>query len=426
MPNLKKAVHDFYNRNLFERIIIYVLMSELLVQIIFEIGMGQWFFIQGQNRQWAFYLMLALDYLVSVKKVSNIRFTVNVTSCMAFVFFIMVAHGIFVGLVMGNRPFTVINDTIPLLMIGMNILRFQSEAEYKPIDMRFLIITCATIVLTCGFLGYTFRALMHRSTPYIAGAEIYFPLFFATLFTFKRFPKWIIAMTVCMVVITVDDINRTTMAFFAIVLMVYLLVNTVKFPVRGLVVSIILVLGLAVAVNLVSEESKTYRRVVALTEVDLSDSTGSIGERQEEWRAINRKYDRLGPTVEFFGLGFGGVYEVARTHAFLKDYGHAHYSWAWFKLRFGQVGYVYLLIFVLALAYNGFVWGLRFDSVGFFMLCLCLVSLLYCFTYLNAALLMMGIQFAYHRADRLFGSEKEEDDDDEIVRYSQQHIHQGA
>ena len=318
MPNLKKAVHDFYERNLFERIIIYVLMSELLVQIIFEIGMGQWSFVQGQNRQWAFYLMLALDYLVSVKKVSNIRFTINVTSCMAFVFFIMVAHGVFIGFVMGNKPFTIINDTIPLLMIGMNILRFQSEAEYKPIDMRFLITACAAIVLTCGFLGYTFKSLMHRSNPYVAGAEIYFPLFFATLFTFKRFPKWIIAMTVCMVVITVDDINRTTMAFFAIVLMAYLLVNAVKFPVRGLVVSIILMLGLAIAVNLVSEESKTYRRIVGLTEVDLSDSKGSIGERQEEWRAINRKYDKLGSTVEFFGLGFGGVYEVARTHTYLR------------------------------------------------------------------------------------------------------------
>ena len=110
-----------------------------------------------------------------------------------------------------------------------------------------------------------------------------------------------------------------------------------------------------------------------------------------------------------------------RTHT----YGHAHYSWAWFKLRFGQMGYLYLLIFVSVLAYNGFVWGLRFDPVGFFMLCLCLVSLLYCFTYVNAAFLMMGIQFAYHRADRLFGSEKEEDDD-EIVRYRKQHIYQGG
>lgn len=425
MFKLKNAVRDFYDRNLFERIIIYVLMSELLAQIIFEIGLGQWTFVQGQNRQWVFYLLLACDYLISIKKVSNIRFSVNVTSCMAFVFFIMVAHGVFVGVMMRNNLFTIINDAIPLLMIGMNILRFQSEAEYKPIDMRFLLYACASIVLLCGFLGFTFKTIMHRSSPYVAGAEIYFPLFFATLFTFRKFPKWVIFMTVAMIAITIDDINRTTMAFFAIILMAYLLLNTIKYPVRGIVALIILTLGIAVAANLVSEESKTYRRIVALTEVDLSDSQGSIGERQEEWRAINRKYDRLGSTVEFFGLGFGGVYEVARTHFYLKNYGHAHYSWAWFKLRFGQMGYLYLFIFVMALAYNGYFWGMRKDPIGIFVLLLCLVSLLYCFTYVNAAFLMMGIQFAYHRGDVLFGRKASEEEDG-IIPYKKRVMPQGA
>ena len=420
MPNLRNAARDFYDRNLLERVIIYIFLSQFLVQVIFEIGMGQGSLSQGQNKQWAFYLMLAVDYLLSVKKVSNIRFTINVTSCMAFVFFIMVAHGLFMGLMVGNKPFTIMNDTIPLLMIGMNILRFQSEAEYKPIDMRFLLNTCGYIILGSGVLGFISNMTLHRSHPTIAGAIVYFPLFFACLFMLKKFPKWIIVLTLFLISVTIEDFNRTTMAFFVIVLAAYFLLNAIRFPVRGIVIFILMILGLAIAVNMVPEGSKTYNRVVGLTQVDLSESKGSIGERQEEWRAINRKYEQSSSTVEFFGLGFGGVYEVARTHTYLKNYGHAHYSWAWFKLRFGQLGYVYLLIFVSVLAYNGFVWGMRMDCVGIFVMLLCLISILYCFTYVNATLLMMGIQFAYHRSDILYRNRDEQDD--EVVRYKKRAI----
>lgn len=410
MFETRKFVHDFFDRNLFERVIIYIFLSDLLVQLIFEVGLGQNALNQGQNKQWAFYLMLALDYFVSVKKVSNIRFTVNVTSCMAFVFFIMVAHGLFMGLILGNRIFTVVNDTVPLLMIGMNILRFQSQEEYKPIDMKFLLYACGTMVVFSGVAGFIAGHILHRSGAGVMQLKIFLPLFCATLFAFKKFPWWIAVAVTILLVLSIDDINRTIMAFLAIVLTAYLLFNVVKYPVRGLIISIILVLGLAVAITIVPEGSKTYNRVVGLADVDLSESKGSIGERQEEWRAINKKYKQVGSTVEFFGLGFGGVYEVARTHFYLKDYGHAHYSWAWFKLRFGQMGYLYLFIFLSVLVYNGFVWGVRLDSIGLFMLFLCLTSVLYSVTYVNAAFLMMGIQFAYHRSDAIFHHENAEND----------------
>lgn len=400
MPHVKAILSNFFERNLFERIIVYIFMSELLVKIIFELIIGQWSFIQSQNKQWIFYIFLALDYVLSVKKVTNIRVSVNPTSLLAFVFFIMVVHGLFIGLMLGNAPFVILNDTIPVLMIGLNILRIQSVAEYKPPDLRFLLYFCSYITLGTAFFGYVAALIGQQSGPSIPAEAIYLPLFFAALFTVKPFPKWILGLVVVMIAVTSDDLNRTTMAFLAIVMFGYVLFDMVKNPAKGVITLVVLLSVLAVAVHVVPEDSKTYRRVIGLTEIDLSKKTGSIGERQEEWRAIIKKEHEKGKTVEMFGLGFGGVYEVARTHEFLKNYGHAHYSWAWFKLRFGDVGFVYLLIFAATLLYNGFIWSVRCmqgNVEGLFVVFLCLISLLYCVTYVNAVLLMMGIQFIYYR-----------------------------
>tara|TARA_R110001592_G_scaffold16881_3_gene71414 strand:+ start:25464 stop:26699 length:1236 start_codon:yes stop_codon:yes gene_type:complete len=402
MPHVKAILSNFFERNLFERIIVYIFMSELLVKIIFELIIGQWSFIQSQNKQWIFYIFLALDYVLSVKKVTNIRVSVNPTSLLAFVFFIMVVHGLFIGLMLGNAPFVILNDTIPVLMIGLNILRMQSVAEYKPPDLRFLLYFCSYITLGTAFFGYVAALIGQQSGPSIPAEAIYLPLFFAALFTVKPFPKWILGLVVVMIAVTSDDLNRTTMAFLAIVMFGYVLFDMVKNPAKGVITLVVLLSVLAVAVHVVPEDSKTYRRVIGLTEIDLSKKTGSIGERQEEWRAIVKKEYEKGKTVEMFGLGFGGVYEVARTHEFLKNYGHAHYSWAWFKLRFGDVGFVYLLIFAVTLLYNGFIWSVRCmqgNVEGLFVVFLCLISLLYCVTYVNAVLLMMGIQFIYYRPD---------------------------
>ena len=374
-------------------------------KLFFELILGQWEFVQSQNKQWFFFSFLALDYIFSVKKVANIRVSVNPMSLLGLTFIIMVAHGLFMGVMLRNAPFVIINDTIPLLMIGLNILRIQSVSEYKPFDMKFLLYFCSYVTIGTAFFGFLADIIGRPSGPSIPAETIYFPLFFAALFTVRPLPKWIVLLALTMIVVTLGDINRTTMAFFAIVLSGYVLFNMIKYPAKGLIVITMLLTILSIAFYLIPENSKTYQRIVGLAEIDLSQKTGSIGERQEEWRAINKKYDEKGATIELLGLGFGGVYEVARTHAYLKNYGHAHYSWAWFKLRFGQIGYIYLFLFVSALLYNGFMWGIRGDKDGIFIMFLCLTSVLYCLTYVNAALLMMGIQFLYHRSDRKSDSE---------------------
>lgn len=114
---------------------------------------------------------------------------------------------------------------------------------------------------------------------------------------------------------------------------------------------------------------------------------------------IQKKLNRKGEPDVWLGLGFGGLYEVARTHEFLKNYGHAHYSWAWFNLRFGRIGYIYLAIMVLALAYNGF-YGIRSRMpVGLLVALLAFFSTLYFFTYVNAVFLICELQVLWCRKD---------------------------
>ena len=111
--------------------------------------------------------------------------------------------------------------------------------------------------------------------------------------------------------------------------------------------------------------------------------------------AVQAKLDFLGPSGQWFGLGFGGTYEVQFTQKYMKDYGHAHFSWVWFNLRFGYIGYLYLAIMISMLIFNAFIQFRNQTSNGIFVGLLCLNSLIYCITYVNAIFLISGIQF-YH------------------------------
>ncbi|MCK5374898.1 MAG: hypothetical protein KAJ40_06400, partial [Alphaproteobacteria bacterium] len=263
--NIKAFYHNFFEKNLFERIIIYVCLSDLLVKIIFELGMGESGFHQSQHKQWFYFSFLALDYLLSFRKVANIRVTVNPTSLLAFVFFIMAAHGLFVGIMLHNAPFIIFNDLVPIVMIALNILRMQSFTEYKPVNTKSLLFICTCIVVTTSVIG-----LFAGSS--IAGGTMYLPLLFAALFTLKPFPKWYALIGAAVIIMDIYDINRTTMAFAALVAIVYVVIHLFKNPHKAFIAFIVTIMTLVIAVNFVSEDTKTYRRVIGLTQVDLQES----------------------------------------------------------------------------------------------------------------------------------------------------------
>lgn len=401
LHSTKDFLINFYQRNIFERLIIYSFVSFLVVKIIFELGLGQWSFVQSQNKQWVFFGLLALDYLVSLPKVIKIRVTVNPMSICAMMFFAMVVHGLFVGIMLNNKPMTILDDTIPLLMIGLNILRMQSLCEFAPIDFRRLFLTCMYFALALCALGLLGKVIGRPTEPSVGNTTLLLPLFFAGLFLLRPFPKWAVFAMIFMIGLTMSDLNRTVMAFLALILSTFLLVRTIKNPVEGLAVGAAVCVVLALAVMFVPEDSKTYQRVVGLTQIDLSERKGSIGERQAEWDAIQLKLQNSGETIEWLGLGFGGVYEVARTHGYLRDYGHAHYSWAWFNLRYGKSGYIYLALFVAALLYNAF-YQLRIrNETSMFVGMMCILCVLYCVTYVNAVFLLSGVCFFFDPTRRM-------------------------
>lgn len=398
-------VSRFFEKNLFERIIIYLFLAELIVKIVFELVLGQWYFEQSQNKQLLFYAFLGLDYVFSLKKVMNIRITVNVMSLFSLFLFVLIGHGLVVGILSNNRPFELINDTIPLLMIALNILRFQSYEEMKkPIDFQFLLKFCTIVATAFCLIGFLAVKIGRPSVANVPAGPVFYPLFFAGLIMVRPFPKFLLPLFAITFVLSLPEINRTSIAFVGLVLGGYSAVEIVKNPSKG----ILLLGGLAflttVSWMLLPEDSKTYRRIVGIADIDFSKRTGSVGERQEEYDAIRRMLERKGQTAQLVGAGFGGLYEAQFTHRYIKDYGHAHYAWAWFNLRYGTMGYFYLMIFISILAFNVFK-GFRVrHPLGLFTAFLCMFGLLYCMTYVNAVFLSSGLHFLHLRP-------KEEEDD---------------
>ncbi len=391
LSHIYPSLQNFFERNLFERIIIYIFLSHLIVTIIFEFILGQWSFAQSQNEQWVFYGLLGLDYLISFRKVINIRVTINPISIFAYSLFIMMAHGLFVGILNHNDPFTILNDTVPILMIALNILRMQSMTELsKPIDFRFIVTSAMFIVSGICFFGYL------SDKPTVGSPPLFYPLILAALIILRPFPKWIFFAIFSIVFLTIDDTNRTMLLFTALIGTGYIAVNSIYHPTKSVILTLILIIGLFSAWNFLPENSKTHQRIVGLTELDLSKRTGSVGERQAEQDAVTLKLQNSGTTIEWVGLGFGGVYDVKFTHQYLTNSGHAHYSWVWFNLRFGKIGYLYLFIFISALLYNGTrSLNLKTDT-GLFVSFLCLSGLIYCFTFVNSIFLLSGLHFLYY------------------------------
>lgn len=394
---LFRSLAAFYERNLFERIIIYIFFSSFIVKVYFEFMLGEWSFLQSQNKQWIFYGLLALDYLVSVRKVIAIRVTLNMMSMFAFVLFIMIAHGLFVGFLYNNFPFVILNDLVPPLMIAFNILRFQSQAEYKPIDFIYLLKVCTLLSIGTTVIGLAAQFLGKPSAPSVGNITIYLSLILAAFFYLRPFPKWIGLSAFVMIILLVTELNRTTLAFLILSIGFYLLGTVIKRPATGIVALFVALVCLTFVWVTIPEESGTYRRIVGLYDLDLSARTGSVGERQAEMEAVQAKLDSLGPGAQLLGLGFGGLYEVQFTHQYLTDYGHAHYSWVWFNLRFGMLGYLYLVLMVGVLIFNAYTNLIIKTPVSVFISLLCISSLIFCVTYVNSIFLMSGITFYNHR-----------------------------
>ncbi|MBX2834030.1 MAG: hypothetical protein KTR28_03565 [Micavibrio sp.] len=393
---MSQLILNFLSKSLFDRIVIYSFLSIFLVKLIFEVGMGGHWFHQSQNKQWIFFGLLALDYLIFFPTIIKTRVTLNICSAFAFFLFIIIAQGIATGIFYNNAPFVIFNDTVPLLIMALNILRMQSlsEREIKP-DFMYIAKICMALALATTIIGFAGQQIGRPTVPVPGNLTLFLPLCAALLFSKNRKPYWMIGAIAFMFAIYFTEFNRTSLAFILLAIGGFTAVQCLKSPIKGVYVGAAVIATIAILAVTLPTDSKIYQRIDGLINIDLSKRTGSVGERQAENDAVKYKLEKMGSTAQWFGSGFGGLYRVKFTHQWMESYGHAHYAWTWFNLRYGKLGMLYLLIMIGVLAYNGFRSFLFRDANGYLIGFLCLECLIYVFTYVNSIFLLSGLPFLH-------------------------------
>ena len=394
------SLRKFYATSLFQRLIIYIILSEVLAKVYVELLLHDLLFYHPQTKQWIFYAFLGLDYLLSLPKLIRVRVTFNPMSAFALMLLVMIGQGTVIGIINDNDWFPLVNDIIPMLMISLNILRMQSYSEHTKVDFPFLFRITTLLTLCSSLLSFI---LLHAHVIHVATLipnAIYMAMFYAALYTYPKLPRWQLLAFLVIIGIGGADVNRTTMMFLAISTGGYVAIMTLKHPLRGVMLFAGVALVGLIAWHILPEDSGAYKRIVALQNLDLNSREGSVGERSQEWDSISRHLAHLGTTDELMGFGMGGTYTMKFTHEVEKGYGHAHYSWAWFKMRFGEIGFIYLGILIAALFHNLVMGIKRWNPTSMFIAFICLSGILYLGTYVNAIWLLSGIQFLWlPRAD---------------------------
>ncbi len=393
---------QFFAKNIFERLIIYIMLSSVIATFYSEAILKEAVFYNPRISQWTFYLLLAMDYLVSIKKVVTMKISFNAMTAFAFSLVFMIAHGLIVGLYNENPWFLVFNDTVPFLMIALNILRMQSSSENAtPIDFGFLLRFVGLIAVFSTVSGVIIQTAGFLKTATFKLDITYLCLFFAALVSQYKKLKWVdIAYFIIVFSSAVQSMNRTTVAFMGLIAMVILVKRMLRNPLKGSMIMVTSIVAIVIGFNSLPKDSPTYQRIIGLQNIDLNKRTGSVGERQQEQDSVNRELYKKGHTDELVGMGMGGTYTMKFTYETRKEYGHAHYSWVWFKMRFGEIGYVYLVILSLTLIVNT-VQNIRLRSpLGAFVGLLCAFSGLYLLTFVNALFLLSGLQFLYIRKEQ--------------------------
>ena len=391
-------IRQFFSRNIVDRLVIYFFLTELVRKVVFGLILMEDPYYSPRFSQYLFFTFILLDYLISYKELVNLKVTINVVSLFLLFFLFVVFHGVYVGILSGNSAFEVFNDSVPLLLLVVNGFRMQSlNAPSASIDFQYLLKSCTSLIAMISLVGVVSGLLgapVTGTTGTIPTA-IYVSLAFAAFLTGQRLSVIYYLVPLAIIGVSFQDLNRST--FFFVVLSTGLLVamSFLKSPIKA--IAGLLVVSIFAGIGWVSlpEDSKLYRRIVGLQNIDFSASTGSIGERSEEYRRIGQKLELKGQTSVWFGLGHGGVYNMRTTHEYVKNYGHAHYSWALFKLRYGQLGFIYL--FVIA---SVMLWQIKrnwslVDPEKMFIALFCLQASVYLLTYVNFIFLTSGLVFFY-------------------------------
>lgn len=386
---------------LFERLIYYILIPDLFARIVLEAVLGEWYFGITQAKQWIFYALIALEYVVQSRALVRDSFRKDENLIVSGLMLVMLFHGVFVGLAWQNSPSRLITDSIAPFMLAINVLLLDRRKAFAGFDYQRLVRVNKAYGLIMVVVGIAAVSIGRPSIVSLGGAAataVSFTVLLVSFMVKRTFSFADLAIAGAILVPIAPNLNRTTLAV-AVVCLIGIFMSKIIIDGKRLYFTLVIIFALSAVVPLVlPPDSPLMRRIEGTMEYDPDQSQGSIGERQAEFLAINDKLRRMGTAAEWFGAGHGAVYDVQLTLREVTDTGHAHFSWALFKLRYGYVGYFYLLILAgmtvrsIVRNYRSVYTADRIISV------LAMFSVAFLLTYVFGFFFLAGTQFSSVRA----------------------------
>ena len=389
-----------------ERLIYYLLLPDLCARIVFEAWLRDRSTDLIEQKLWIFFLIIAAEYVYQIRRILYRRFYVD-KSMYASCFILMLSiHGLLIGIGWHNKPLKIATDTIPMFVVAVNIIlscQFEAYKNFNFARVEVINIIYAIIMVTVGITA------AHSGRPTVANlggalsTTMSIAIIAVSIWRRDRFSIKFVLVNLAVLVIIAQDLNRTTLAFLAILSIILFFSTVVESPFR-LYILFFSIGGVVVSAPLiVPPGSPLARRIEGLNssaiEQQEHEGTGSIGDRLAEWTAIQKKISQRGRFAEIFGLGHGAVYDVVFENGVAPpNYSNAHFGWALFYLRYGYIGYIYLLIFTIFMASNLYRNIHSTDNFNRMVLILCIAGIIYIFTYMAFDIILSGMQFMHMRS----------------------------
>jgi hypothetical protein len=368
-----------------------------------EAVLGQWYFGITQSKQWMLYGLIALEYVIQSRALVRDAFRKDENLVVSGLMVVMLLHGVFVGLAWQNPPSRIIIDSAAPFVLATNVLLLSRRNAFAGFNYQRLVrinLAYSFIMIVVGIGAVSMGRPSIVSLGGAPASAVSFTILLASLMVKRSFSFTDLVITGLIVVPVTPTLNRTTLAVVVICLMA-IFVSKIMVDGRRLYFTLVMMIALSAVVPMVlPSDSPLMRRIEGTMEYDPEETHGSIGERQAEFLAISDKLQRMGTAAEWFGAGHGALYyvELAVREVPEAGIGHAHFGWSLFKLRYGYVGYLYLLI-LGGMALRSIVRNYRSPyAADRIISVLAMFSVMYIFTYVLGLFFIAGTQFSSARA----------------------------
>jgi len=338
-----------------ERLIYYFLLPDFMAKIVYEIILRVPAITVTQPKQFMFYGLVALEYIFIALRHKSFRPAWRQVNPVVVLLVVMIFQGVVVGVWWENSRARIVIDTINVSVVLANVVILSDP--YRVADTAFDRIFKANRIyaVTMILLSVVALAVNPVATINLGGGTataISMSLIFVEIYLIKVASGrriLIAGLGLLMIAASAQSWNRTTLVFCVAAVLLLFARKAGQMPFRVAYIAMASVALAAASFALLPDDSALSRRITGIENVDLSDRTGSIGERQAEADAVAEKISALGAAGVIFGAGHGASYDVKYTWEWKLNYSNAHYGWVLFYLRYGSLGYLYLSIWIVSL-----------------------------------------------------------------------------